>query len=219
MDSDENASEVDEELEFGQEEDDYSVDFEEESHSPPKRASSPLQRSMKSLSDDNYSQATFEEESQSPRHVINLNVPRTSRSPVRSRSQSPQRKIVLTPSPGRTSVNAGTRVPVTQSTEAAGAAVVQLKPEYAALQQAHVTLQQQQSELKGQLKFAQLRYQDELRVRRERFQAKKKRAEDRRWKHEQELRTAQSRIEELESTLRVVQDQNKDLVRLLQYMR
>lgn len=212
MDSDDDIpSEVEEEeLEDNYDDDDaYSVDdFEEESTSPskpPPRRFSPPKSSMTKVEDsyDGYSQATFEEESQSvsPRHTIKLNSPRrrigTSISPVKVAS-----KETPPPAPvGKATIQEDVKLTAPLGFR-----------EHAVLREVNEKLQQQQFELKGQLKFAQQRHQDELRVRRERLMAKKHRAGDRRWRHEQDLRASKARIVELEAVYKEAQSQSKEWV-------
>ncbi|RHY17390.1 hypothetical protein DYB36_009606, partial [Aphanomyces astaci] len=158
--------------------------------------------------DDGYGDASFENESgraSSPRHHVNLSVPTRPPSPPRAIEKSPPKPPKLSPaqlppSPPLTRIDeASTNPPTREASRYIRQLETQLLDENDALKHQHAQLTRTNNDLKNELRFLQQRHVDEKRLRSEKFQQKKKRADERRLQHELVLVTTKQTLQEVEA--------------------
>ncbi|EQC36226.1 hypothetical protein SDRG_06333 [Saprolegnia diclina VS20] len=157
---------------------------------------------------DAYGDASFENDSRasSPRHHVNLSVPTRPPSPTHA---SPDPVLLLkqqaaTQSPGKLRIleRIDEAPPIVTSTSTSNKYIRQLEAqlldENEVLKHEHAMALRAASELKNELRFTQQRHLDEKRLRQEKFQLKKKRADERRLQHELLLQTTKNALTDLE---------------------
>ncbi|RHY26899.1 hypothetical protein DYB32_007186 [Aphanomyces invadans] len=157
--------------------------------------------------DDNggYGDASFENESgrtSSPRHHVNLSVPTRPPSPPRTIEKSPPKPAKpaqLPPSPRLARIEEETGPPTREASRSLRHRETQLLDENDELKYQHGQLLRANNDLKNELKFLQQRHVDEKRLRSEKFQQKKRRADERRLQHELVLATTKQTLQDVEA--------------------
>ncbi|KAF0697233.1 Aste57867_12061 [Aphanomyces stellatus] len=234
MDSDAEAEEIASDEEIAQANDDeaYSVDFDEDiqpspvkakpkpapaapiakppaptapspPRAPPKApAKAPVVDDEPDYDDDfendedgGYGDASFENESRasgSPRHHVNLSVPTRPPSPPRAPPPSPPKS---TPLPRIDETKEEPR----EASRYIRQMEVQLLDENEQLKFTHAQLVRANADLKNELRFIEQRHVDEKRLRSDKFQQKKKRADERRLQHELVLQTTKMTLADVEA--------------------
>ncbi|OQR82685.1 hypothetical protein ACHHYP_15656 [Achlya hypogyna] len=149
---------------------------------------------------DAYGDASFENDSRasSPRHHVNLSVP--TRPPSPTHVIAPPEPVLLL----KQHSSPGKRAILERIDEAPTAKYIrqfesQLLEENEHLKHEHAQALRAASELKNELRFTQQRHLDEKRLRSEKFQLKKKRADERRLQHELLLQTTKAALADLET--------------------